>query len=91
MEKLVMVCPFCGEVHVVEVREADYCKYRNGELVQKAFPYLTATEREQIISGMCPECQKDIFGDEEDEDEYTGEADYDEAMAESLASTGQWW
>jgi hypothetical protein len=90
MEKIYMVCPFCGKFQDVEVRTVDYCKYRNGEPVQKAFPYLTATEREQIISGMCPDCQKDIFGDD-DEDEYTGESDYDEAMAESLASTGQWW
>lgn len=85
MEKIIRVCPFCGEVHTVSVKESDFCRYRNGELVQRAFPYLTATQREQIISGMCPECQKDIFGDDDEED------DYQECMAESLASTGQWW
>ena len=90
MVKLIMDCCFCGKKHSVRVNETDYLKYEGGALVQNAFPYLTATEREQIVSGMCPTCQKNIFGDD-DEDEYTGEADYDEAMAESLASTGQWW
>lgn len=89
--KLINVCPFCGCEHVVNVKAESVFAYECGELVQKAFPYLNATEREQIVSGMCPDCQKDIFGDDDDEDEYTGESDYDEAMAESLAFTGQWW
>jgi hypothetical protein len=88
---ILFVCPFCGGEHSVKVALEDFVKWQCGELVQTAFPYLNATEREQVISGMCPDCQKNIFGEEEDADEYTGEADYDEAMAESLASTGQWW
>lgn len=59
---LEMVCPFCGQVHNVEVLEASYVMYTAGELAQNAFPYLSATEREQIISHMCPDCQKDIWG-----------------------------
>lgn len=57
-----MVCPFCGQIHEVRVLEASYVMYRAGELAQNAFPYLSATEREQIISHICPDCQKDIFG-----------------------------
>jgi hypothetical protein len=30
-------------------------------LAQDAFPYLSATEREQLISHICPDCQHDIF------------------------------
>lgn len=62
MISLEMVCPFCGQVHSVKVLEASYVMYTAGELAQNAFPYLSKTEREQIISHICPECQEDIFG-----------------------------
>ena len=62
MISLEMVCPFCGQVHSVEVLEVSYVMYTAGELAQNAFPYLSKVEREQIISHICPECQEDIFG-----------------------------
>ena len=55
-------CPICGSLHWVDVNEADYVAWQNGELAQNAFPYLSATEREQLISHLCPFCQEDIFG-----------------------------
>lgn len=61
---LVMECPFCGLEHEVEVKEDDYIDYLAGELVQRSFPYLNATQREQIISHLCPECQEKMFGGE---------------------------
>lgn len=66
MSKFEIRCPFCGKTHYVEAHFADYTLWCNGELAQNAFPYLSATEREQMISGICPECQKKIFGSEED-------------------------
>lgn len=62
MVELMITCPFCGKAHSVVVAEAEYEAYCNGALAQKAFPFLSATEREQIISGICPECQDSIFG-----------------------------
>lgn len=62
--EITMVCPICGNEHSVVVEFEDWCAYEDGELAQKAFPYLSATEREQIISGFCPDCQKSIFGEE---------------------------
>lgn len=59
---LEMVCPFCGQVHSVDVFETSYVMYMAGELAQNAFPYLSKAEREQIISHICPDCQEDIFG-----------------------------
>jgi len=88
---IMMNCSFCNKDHSVTVFVKDYTAWIKGTRAQDAFPYLSATKREQMISGICPKCQNDIFGEEEDADEYTGEADYDEAIAESLASTGQWW
>lgn len=62
MISLEMVCPFCGQVHSVEVLATSYVAYKAGELAQNAFPYLSKVEREQIISHICIDCQADIFG-----------------------------
>lgn len=55
-------CPFCGKFHFVEVEENHYLNWKNGELAQNVMPELSPTEREQLISGICPTCQKEIFG-----------------------------
>ena len=99
MEKIIceMVCPFCGKKHIVVVEEEGFRKWQEGELIQKALPSLSATEREQLISDICPKCQADIFGTEPEEvdDEEIDISDFDDevaaCMAESLAFTGQWW
>ena len=59
---LTMICPFCETEHSVETTEEAYIVYCAGETAQEAFPNLTPTEREQIISHLCPECQKKFFG-----------------------------
>lgn len=69
-----IVCPFCGKAHEVEVFEGDYLDWQDGKLAQDAFPYLDATQREELISGLCPECQADIFGDEDE----PSDADFEE-------------
>ncbi len=56
-------CVFCNESWAVEVNLTDLEKYESGALVQNAFPYLSATDRECIVSGMCPTCQDKIFGE----------------------------
>ena len=87
-------CPFCGKYHSVTVSSESWNAYGNGALAQDAFPYLTATEREQIISHLCPECQDDIFGDEDDDcdedcencpycDECAGLMDYEDDVDET--------
>lgn len=58
-------CPFCGEYHEVLVREADLVAWHDGELVQNAFPYLSADEREIFVSGICSKCWTKTFGEEE--------------------------
>lgn len=60
------VCPFCGEAHIVTVDAIDYVAWESGSvLVQNAFPYLSADEREMLISGICPRCWAKMFGDGE--------------------------
>ena len=57
-----IICPFCGTEHSVEVDLAQFEAWQNGELIQRAMPDLTPTEREQLISRMCPKCQAEVFG-----------------------------
>lgn len=66
-------CPICGERHYVEVFEKDFIAWRNGTLIQDAFPYLSANERELLISGTCAECFSIFFGndDKDDYEDYT--------------------
>ena len=58
-----ITCPFCGADHAVEVNLAQYEAWQNGELIQNAMPYVTQTEREQLISSVCPKCKADKFGE----------------------------
>ena len=60
---IVMTCTFCRQFHLVEVDLEQLEAWRNGELIQNAMPDLTLTEREQLISGLCPKCQTEIFGE----------------------------
>lgn len=62
-------CPFCGQVTFIETTAEAIRAYENGALAQDAFPHLSVEDRETIISGLCWECQDNVFGDEEDEDE----------------------
>lgn len=60
--EIITTCPFCGEEHTVVVEHFDYLSWNAGELAQKAFPYLSADEREMLISGICPTCWEKTFG-----------------------------
>ena len=62
---IVTRCPFCGKANFVEVNEADYDDWGDGVPVQVAFPYLSANEREALISGICPKCWDGMFPPEE--------------------------
>lgn len=59
--EVVTVCPICGCANFVFVNEMDYLDWQDGELVQDAFPYLSADEREMLISGICPDCWENMF------------------------------
>ena len=59
---LTLIYPFCGEAHMVAVSEDGLRLWQGGVLIQDAMPDLTPTEREQLISRLCPTCQAKIFG-----------------------------
>jgi len=60
MITLITTCPFCGRENSINVCEEDYSAWQNGALVQDAFPYLLADEREMLISGICPTCWRTV-------------------------------
>ena len=63
-------CRMCKKSYALKVKTEDYTDYCNsGKLIQNCFPYLSAGEREVIISGICDTCFTDMFKDEESEPE----------------------
>lgn len=55
-------CPICGSFHEVKVNEADYVAWAyNNVSIYKALSYLNSTEREQLITKLCPKCVNDDF------------------------------
>ena len=61
----VVNCIQCHQPQHIEARTADLDAWIGGELIQVAMPYLTADEREILISGVCGTCFDDMIGGEE--------------------------
>ena len=57
---LVKTCPFCSNKHQIIVGKNAYIAgeeaYRNGAKIQDAFPSFTPSEREFLLTGICPKC-----------------------------------
>lgn len=54
-------CHICGEHQILKVKKSDYFRWNSGELIQNCFPYLTADQREVLISGFCGKCFENMF------------------------------
>ena len=61
-----VACRFCGSVYELSIAPSDVTRWRSGEFIQDAMPYLTAEERELLISGTCNDCWEEMLGQEED-------------------------
>lgn len=66
MIDIVTTCPICGEtdtIHLTEEEHANYMRWRNREiLIQEALPNKSASEREQLMTGICSHCWEGMFG-----------------------------
>lgn len=63
-------CRICKKDFALKVKKEDHTDYiSNGKLIQNAFPYLTAGERELIITEICETCFDDIFKEGEEPEE----------------------
>ena len=54
-------CQFCQVDHVVMADQMDVANWENGALIQDALPYLSADDRELLISGTCGACYDKMF------------------------------
>lgn len=66
---MIIQCPTCPRCHIsstVEVDEAQYIKWRNGMLIQYAFPNMSMGKREMLMTGIHPECWDKIFPPEDE-------------------------
>ena len=74
--QLELECKYCDHEETITVPEADYISWHNGEYIQDAFPYLTAGQRELMLSNTCDTCWDKFFPmyvrnfEEEDSDEH---------------------
>ena len=62
MITITTICPICGKEQLIEVQFEDWMRYQEEDiLVQEAFPYLDADEREALMTGICPVCWDEMF------------------------------
>ena len=54
-------CRTCKDTHILMVNIRDAKRWKEGELIQDAMPYLTPDERELLISGTCGKCFDKMF------------------------------
>jgi hypothetical protein len=54
-------CRSCQHQITVEVEQDDLDRWEAGELIQNVMPYLSAEEREFLISRICPNCWNELF------------------------------
>lgn len=66
--KVTKKSPLTGQVNSMDldITEEQIKKFKDGALIQNAFPNLTADEREFLLTGYTPEDWKEMFPDEED-------------------------
>ena len=60
-------CQKCGDTQTMLVKKTDLRDWKQGKYIQDAMPYLTADDRELLISGTCGPCFDNMFPEEEDE------------------------
>lgn len=56
------MCPYCERLTELDVPDAGYKAWMDGELIQDALPMLTDSEREVLLTGICPTCWDELEG-----------------------------
>ena len=66
--KITIKCRECEEDFTFEAPMSGILKWKDGMLIQKALPELSAELREVLISHVCPKCWDTMFPPEDEED-----------------------
>ena len=56
MIRIIKKCPFCRTQNSVDVSAVGFIRWRMGELIQRAMPELSASQREILMTGICDDC-----------------------------------
>ena len=62
---MTITCGMCGAEHVIMVNPEDILAWQCGDYIQDVLAYLTAAERELLISQTCDSCWKSIYAEDE--------------------------
>lgn len=60
-------CFITGKPHSVTVLANDVARYNEGEYLQNCFPYLSAGDREFLLTGTTEEGWSELFGEDDDD------------------------
>ena len=72
-------CCITGEQYSVTVEAKDFFGWKNGQLIQQAFPYLTAGDREFLQTRISPKGWEQQFGKDEESNEESNEENNEES------------
>lgn len=62
-------CQLCGNEYTILADRKDLESWLSGEkYIQDALDYLTSSERELLISGICDDCWVKLYGKEDPDD-----------------------
>ena len=61
--ELAIQCKYCNQVYIVkDIKPEDYQEWHNGlGLIQDVMPYLSAGDRELMVSRTCDNCWNKMF------------------------------
>lgn len=65
LKSIAKVCPLCKSTTWLSVPVEAYEAWQMGMVIKHAWPDGSATDRETLISGICPKCQKETLEDEQ--------------------------
>jgi hypothetical protein len=61
-DAIVAECRICKTQHTLLVQITDFADWQLGGYIQDTMPYLSADERELLISQTCGDCWEKMFG-----------------------------
>lgn len=68
-EMKITICPFCRKTTLVKVNTKNFDKWKKGEYIQDALSELSFSDREMLITGICPKCWDENIPSEDEEQE----------------------
>jgi len=90
MKNITNCCLFCGVSKSILVEADHFDAWQCGVLAQDAMPNLTISDREFLISKVCPTCFDSMTESDEESDEESDDLDFDcdSDDGDALASAG---